>query len=134
VAAAVVLLWALVSAAATLRNAVMRTANPVASLEAQFRTLALALPSSGTVGFLEYAVDDASSDHVMVYYAAQYALAPRLVVKRTDLEFLLVARDALRPGFDERISAFDLVTSSREGHRLYRRRPGGPPELERRRN
>ena len=78
-AAAVVLLWAVVSAAATLRNAAMQAANPVTSLEAQFRALALALPPSGTVGFLEYEVDDASADHLMVYYAAQYTLAPRLV-------------------------------------------------------
>ena len=116
------LLWAVVSAAATLRTAAMQTTNPVTSLEAQFRALAPALPPSGTIGFLEYGVDDARADHVMVYYAAQYALAPRLVEKRTDLEFLVVARDALRPGVDERLSDFELVTSSSEGHRLYRRR------------
>jgi hypothetical protein len=121
-AAAVVLLWAVVSAAATLRNAAMQAANPVTSLEAQFRALALALPPSGAIGFLEYGVDDASSDRVMVYYAAQYALAPRMVEKRTDLEFLVVARDALRPGVDERLTDFELITSSTEGHRLYRRR------------
>ncbi len=120
--AAAVLLWAVVSAAATLRNAAMQAANPVTAIEAQFRALAPALPPSGTIGFLEYGVDDTSADHLMVYYAAQYALAPRLVEKRTDLEFLVVARDALRPGVDERLSGFELVTSSTEGHRLYRRR------------
>ena len=53
---------------------------------------------------------------------AQYALAPRLVEKRTDLEFLIVARDALRPGIDDRIAGFALVAASREGHRVYQRR------------
>jgi hypothetical protein len=58
----------------------------------------------------------------MVYYVAQYALAPRLVQKRANLEFLIVARDALRAGDDQRIAGFELVASSREGHRLYQRR------------
>lgn len=121
VAATVVLLWALFSVAAALRNAVMRQPYQVASLESEFRALARQLPPTAVIGFLEYGVDDASSDNVMVYYVAQYALVPRVVVKRTDLDFLIVARDALRPGRDERLSGFELVASSRQGHRLYRR-------------
>ena len=120
-AAAVVLLWALFSVAAGLRNAVMRQPYQVPSLEAEFRALARELPPAGAVGFLEYGVDDASSDHGMVYYVAQYALVPRVLEKRTDLGFLIVARDALRAGRDERLSGFELVASSRQGHRLYRR-------------
>jgi len=119
---AVVLVWASVSVAAAWRNAVVRRSDPVTALEAEFRTLAPALPPSGAVGFLTYAVDDDRADHVMVYYVAQYALAPRLVVKRTDLEFLIVARDALRPGIDERLVDFVPVASSQEGHRVYQRR------------
>ena len=119
---AVVLVWALVAVAAAWRYAAMRASNPVTALEAEFRTLAQALPPSGAVGFLTYAVDDDRADHVMVYYVAQYALAPRLVVKRTDLEFLIVARDALRPGIDERLVDFVPVTISYEGHRVYQRR------------
>jgi len=119
---AVVLVWALVAVAAAWRYAAMRASNPVTALEAEFRTLAPALPPSGAVGFLTYAVDDDRADHVMVYYVAQYALAPRLVVKRTDLEFLIVARDAVRPGIDERLVDFVPVISSKEGHRVYQRR------------
>jgi hypothetical protein len=100
----------------------MRASNPVTALEAEFRALAHALPPSGAVGFLTYAVDDDRTDHVMVYYVAQYALAPRLVVKRTDLEFLIVARDALRPGIDERLVDFVPVATSKDGHRVYQRR------------
>ncbi len=121
VVTALVLLWALFSVAAALRNAVMRQPYQVTSLEAEFRTFARELPPAAVIGFLEYGVDDASSDHVMVYYAAQYALVPRVIVKRTDLEFLIVARDALRPGGDERLSGFEVVASTRQGHRLYRR-------------
>jgi hypothetical protein len=119
---AVVLVWSVVSAAAACRDAAMRASNPVAALEAEFRTLAPALPSSGEVGFLRYDVDDDRADRVMVYYVAQYALVPRLVLKRTDLEFLIVARDAVRPGIDERLAGFVPVASSREGHRVYQRR------------
>ena len=121
VVTALVLLWALFSVAAGLRNAVMRQPYQVTSLEAEFRTFARELPPAAVIGFLEYGVDDASSDHVMVYYAAQYALVPRVLVKRTDLEFLIVARDALRPGGDERLAGFEVVASTRQGHRLYRR-------------
>ena len=121
VVTAVVLVWALFSVAAALRNAVMRRPYPVTSLEAEFRTLARELPPAAVIGFLEYGVDDSSSDHVMVYYVAQYALAPRVIEKRTDLEFLIVARDALRPGGDERLSGFEVVASTKQGHRLYRR-------------
>ena len=38
--------------------------DPVTALEAEFRTLAHALPPSGAVGFLRYDVDDDRADHV----------------------------------------------------------------------
>lgn len=121
-AAVVVLAWALLSATAAWRSAAGRSSDTVTTLDAEFRSLGRALPPSGAVGFLEYAVDDDRPDRVMAYYVAQYALAPRLVQKRTNLEFLIVARDALRAGDDQRIAGFELVASSREGHRLYQRR------------
>jgi hypothetical protein len=121
-AAVVVLAWALLSATAAWRSVAGRSSDTVTTLDAEFRSLGRALPPSGAVGFLEYAVDDDRPDRVMVYYVAQYALAPRLVQKRANLEFLIVARDALRAGDDQRIAGFELVASSREGHRLYQRR------------
>jgi hypothetical protein len=121
-AAAVVLAWALLSATAAWRSAAARTSDAVTTLEAEFQSLERVLPAAGTVGFLEYAVDDSRADRVMVYYVAQYTLAPRLVEKRTDLEFLIVARDALRAGVDDRVADFVPIASSRGGHRVYQRR------------
>jgi hypothetical protein len=121
-AAVVVLAWALLSATAAWRSAVERSSDIVTALEAEFRSWERILPPSGAVGFLEYAIADDRADRVMVYYVAQYALAPRLVEKRTDLEFLIVARDALRAGEDQRLTGFVPVASTREGHRLYQRR------------
>ena len=121
-AAVVVLAWALLSATAAWRSAAERSSDIVTALEAEFRSWERILPPSGAVGFLEYAIADDRADRVMVYYVAQYALAPRLVEKRTDLEFLIVARDALRAGEDQRLAGFVPVASTREGHRLYQRR------------
>ena len=100
----------------------MRGSDPVAALEAEFRSLAHALPPSGPVGFLRYDIDDDRADRVMAYYVAQYTLAPRLVEKRTDLEFLIVAPDALRAGVDDRLAGFVPIATSKEGHRVYQRR------------
>jgi hypothetical protein len=131
--ATAVFVWALVSVSAAWRNAATRPPDPVAALEAEFRSLAPALPSSGTVGFLANDIDDVdrvddvddvdddSADRVMVYYVAQYALAPLLVEKRTDLDFIIVARDALRPGLDDRLVDFEPVAASKGGHRVYKR-------------
>jgi hypothetical protein len=119
---AAVLVWSLVSAGFAWRDAARRTVDPVVVLEAEFRTLAPFLPPAGVVGFLRYDVDDDQADRIQVYYVAQYTLAPRLIEKRTDVEFLIVARDALRPGVDDRLAGFAIVTTSREGHRVYQRR------------
>lgn len=100
----------------------MRGTDPVAALETEFRSLSRALPPSGPVGFLRYAADDDRADRVMAYYVAQYTLAPRVVEKRTDLEFLLVAPEALRSGGDARLVGFVPVATSKEGYSLYQRR------------
>ena len=118
----VVVVWALVSVITACRNAVGRGPDPVAAIETEFRTLSRALPPAVPVGFLRYDSDDDRADRVMTYYVAQYALAPRLVEKRTDLEFLLVAPDAVRPGEDARLDGFVPVAASKEGYRVYQRR------------
>jgi hypothetical protein len=118
----VVVVWALVSVIVACRNAVLRGPDPVAALEAEFRSLSHALPPSGTVGFLRYDMDDDRADRVMTYYVAQYTLAPRLVEKRTDVEFLIVARDAPRPRGDGRLIGFVPVATSKEGYAVYQRR------------
>ena len=122
VVSVVALVWAVLSVAIAWRTAPTPGVDPVTALEAEFRVLARALPPSGAVGFLRYDVDDDRADRIMVYYVAQYALAPRLVEKRTDREFLVVARDALRPGVDDRLAGFEPVASSKDGYRVYQRR------------
>lgn len=118
----VVVVWVLVSVIAACRNALMRGADPVAALETEFRTLSHALPPSGPIGFLRYEADDDRADRVMTYYVAQYALAPRVVEKRSDLEFVIVAPDALRSGVDDRLAGFMPIATSRQGYRVYQRR------------
>jgi hypothetical protein len=119
----IIVVWALVSVIAAGRNAIMRGPDPVAALETEFRALSRALPPSAHVGFLRYDSDDDRADRVMTYYVAQYTLAPRLVEKRTDLEFIIVAPDAPRPGRDVRLDGFVPVATSREGYSVYQRRP-----------
>jgi hypothetical protein len=118
----VVVVWALVSVIVACRTAVVRGPDPVAALEREFRTLSRALPPSVPVGFLRYDSDDDRADRVMTYYVAQYTLAPHLVEKRTDVEFLLVAPDAPRPGNDARLAGFVPVATSSNGFSVYQRR------------
>jgi hypothetical protein len=118
----VVVVWALVSVIAACRNAVMRGPDPVAALESEFQSLSQALPPSGPIGFLRYDTDDDRADRVMTYYVAQYTLAPRLVEKRTDVEFLIVVPDAARPRGDGRLIGFVPVATSKEGYAVYQRR------------
>ena len=120
--ALVVVVWAFVSVIAAGRNAVMRGADPVTALEAEFRSLSHALPSSGPVGFLRYEIDDDRADRVMTYYVAQYTLAPHVVEKRTDLEFVIVAPDAVRAGVDDRLAGLMPIATSKEGYSVYQRR------------
>ena len=122
IAAVIVVVWALVSVIAASRNAIMRGTDPVAAFETEFRALSRALPPSGPVGFLRYEADDDRADRVMTYYVAQYTLAPRVVEKRTDLEFVIVAPDAVRPGVDDRLAGFMPVATSKEGYSVYQRR------------
>jgi len=122
VVAGIVCVSALVSASRAWRSAALRGPDRVTALEAEFRMLAGYAPPSGTIGYLPHADEPDSTDHTLDYYVAQYAFAPRLVVRRTDLEFLIVAPDAIRPGRDDELAGFVPVATSWDGHRLYRRR------------
>ena len=121
-AAVIVLAGSLASAVAAWRDAAARPLDSVGALEAEFRSLAHVMPPAGVVGFLKYYEEDGRADHLLVYYVAQYALAPRLVVKRTDPEFLIVAPGALSPGRDNRLRNFLPIASSINGYRVYQRR------------
>jgi len=122
IAAVIVVVWALVSVIAAARYAIMRGSDPVAALETEFRSLSHALPPSGPVGFLRYDIDDDRADRVMTYYVAQYTFAPRVVEKRTDLEFVIVVPDAVHAGVDDRLAGFMPIATSKEGYSVYQRR------------
>jgi hypothetical protein len=91
------------------------------TLDAEFSVLARATPTGGSVGFLDYHEQPDSDDHVQVYYVAQYAFAPRLLLRGTRAEFLIVAEGAARPGSDPRLAGFSPLAGTPGGHRLYRR-------------
>lgn len=117
-----VLVWALVSAAVHWRSAAARGPDPVAELDAEFQALSRAASSAGPIGYLEPYDDPDRADNLLVYYVAQYAFAPRLVLRRTDLDLLVVPEGAARPDGDERLAGFEPVAGSPGGHRLDRRR------------
>lgn len=95
--------------------------DPMAQLESEFRALIPELPPRGTVGYLEQFEGNGSVDAVRVHYAAQYALAPRIVVGRTGPEFVIVAIGTERPGGDPRLRGYVQVARTPAGHRVFRR-------------
>jgi hypothetical protein len=121
VLATLALAWSLVAGASAVRTALMLPPEPMEHLEAEFLELASRLPPTGDIGYLdryENAGDDAV---VRARYAAQYALAPRVLLARTGPEFLIVAQDTERPGGDSRLDGYFLVATTSAGHRLFRR-------------
>lgn len=115
------LAWSLLAAISTVRDGLSREPDPMVELEAEFLALIFDLPASGVVGYLEQHNNAATDDAVRMYFAAQYALVPRVVVGRVGPEFLIAARGTDRPGGDPRLEGYHLVTSFPSGHRVYRR-------------
>jgi hypothetical protein len=114
------LAWCLFAAVSSLRMSLARPTDPMAMLEAEFRPFAFELPPFATVGYLEQR--DGGEYAVRMYYAAQYALAPRIVVSRAGPEFMIVARGTAQPD-DPRLEGFYPVATLANGHRLVRRFP-----------
>ncbi|MGE0444654.1 MAG: hypothetical protein AB7P99_05455 [Vicinamibacterales bacterium] len=120
--AAALLAWCLVLAVSALLDARQRPTDPMARLDAEFRGFAPYLPPSGTVGYLD-PVGGWMEDAVRTHYAAQYALAPRIIVTRLDQQFLIVAAGAADPAGDPRLDGFVEAARFASGHRLFRRFP-----------
>ena len=118
----VLLAWCLVAALAALRVTRAYSVDPVPQLDAEFRTFLFDIPAEGTIGYLEPA-SGFTDDSVREHFAAQYSLAPRLVVTNINNEFLIVAHNAERPQGDPRLEGFIPIASSPSGHRLFRRFP-----------
>jgi hypothetical protein len=115
------LAWSLVAGASAVRAALAQPADPMPRLEAEFLELAPRLPPAGDIGYLDRYENAADDAVVRARYAAQYALAPRVVLPRTGPEFLIVADDTARLGGDDRLVGYFLVATTPAGHRLFRR-------------
>jgi len=118
---AVLLAWSLLAAVSTVRDGLTRGPDPIAELEPEFLALVFDLPASGLVGYLEAYSDAGADAAVRMYFAAQYALAPRVVVARVGPEFLIVAQGTERPSGDSRLDGYHQVAAFPSGHRVYRR-------------
>ena len=118
---AVILLWTVASGMVALAVVGKRGPDPIVDLEAEFSTLALSTPGSSPVGFLDHYESPDAPELIRSQYLAQYAFAPRLVLRQTDLEFLIVLPDAVRPGRDERLAGFERVSGFPDGPWMYRR-------------
>ncbi len=113
--------WSLVAAGSALRAARALPVDPMARLEAEFRALIPDLPPSGEVGYLERYKNDSLDEAVRMHYAAQYALAPRVVRGRTGQEFVIVAAGTENPDGDPRLQGYVQVARTPAGHRVFRR-------------
>ena len=114
------LAWCLVAAVSALLSSIARSPDPMSRLQAEFQVFAWELPATGEVGYLE-PHGASNEDAVRMHYAAQYALAPRVVVGRVGPEFLIVARGMALPEGDERLAGYYPVATFPSGHRLFRR-------------
>jgi hypothetical protein len=93
----------------------------MAQLEAEFRALIPELPPSGVIGYLDRYHDGGAEDAVRMHYAAQYALAPRIIVSRTGPEYVIVTNGSDRPGGDPRLDGYFPAARTPAGHRVFRR-------------
>jgi hypothetical protein len=86
-------------------------------LDTELRLLAGGLPRGGRIGYLEHATKPADPDVVRTFYVAQYALAPRVLVRRLE-PFLIVIRDhAARDA--PRLKDYVLFSDAPGGHRVF---------------
>lgn len=116
------LAWCLALGVSAFLGASQRPLDTMARLDAEFAVFAAYLPPSGTVGYLD-PVGGWTEDAVKTHYAAQYSLAPRVIVTRLDQRFVIVAANAADPAGDARLDGFVEAARFPSGHRLFRRFP-----------
>jgi hypothetical protein len=119
--AAIAVAWAVLAALGALRAAWALPPDPIDRLEREFSRLANHLPPSGQIGYLEHYEEAGAEDATRTYYAAQYALVPRVLVARVGLEYMIVAQGTARPDREPRLDGYFLVSVTPEDHRVYRR-------------
>ncbi len=118
----VALAWSLIAALSALQAARVRPHDRMAEQDAEFREFASYLPPLGAISYLE-PFNGLNDDATRALLAAQYSLAPRVIVSTLDRDFLIVTDGAERPGGDPRLAPFVPVTRFPSGHRLFRRFP-----------
>lgn len=90
----------------------------IGAVDAELQTLARILPRAGRIAYLEHSTRPADADVVQTFYVAQYALAPRVLVRNMKPPFLIVIRDhAARD--DPRLHGYRLFDSVPAGHRVF---------------
>lgn len=114
------MVWCLAAGVSALRVARERAPDPMPVLQAEFEVFAPYLPARGDIGYLEQR--EGGDEAVRTYYAAQYALVPRVILSRVGPEFLIVPRGAAQED-DERLQGFHELKIFASGHRLFRRLP-----------
>jgi len=121
VGGAVVLAWCVAAAWTGLAQARRLPPDLMPRLDQEFHAFARVLPSDTVIGYLEPYRNGAADAAVQMQYAAQYALAPHVIVPHVGPDFLIVARDTARPGGDSRLANYVEVLEIPGGHRLFRR-------------
>ncbi len=118
----VAIAWSLVAAFSAWQAALARPHDRMAEQDAEFEAFEQHLPLVGAVSYLE-PFNGLNDDGVRALLAAQYSLAPRVIVTTLDSEFLIVTDGAARPEGDPRLDRFVPVARFPSGHRLFRRFP-----------
>lgn len=93
----------------------------VRQLDREFRQLSLHLPPSGVIGYLDPPrTADNAVESERTFYAMQYSLAPHVIVRSFEPEFVIVPRDHASDG-DRRLAGLFVYGTTPAGHRVFRR-------------
>ena len=90
----------------------------IGALDAELQTLGRVLPRAGPIAYLEHSTRSADADVIQTFYVAQYALAPRVLVRNMKPPFLIVIRDHAAQN-DPRLNGYRLFDSVPAGHRVF---------------
>jgi hypothetical protein len=92
----------------------------VRQLDREFRQLLPHLPRTGVVGYLAPSEGSDVADEQRLFYAAQFSLAPLVIVRRQEPEFVIVPRGHAVQD-DPRLAGLFVSSTTSAGHRVYRR-------------
>jgi len=90
----------------------------IGALDTELQTLARILPRTSSIAYLEHFSRPADPDVVQTFYVAQYALAPRVLVRNMKPPFLIVLRDHAAQN-DPRLNGYRLFDDVPGGHRVF---------------